>query len=240
MELMGCQGLAVPAEVMQHVVRVESSFNPYAIGVVGGRLVRQPGNLSEAVATARMLERQGYNFSLGLAQVNQANLRKYGLETYEKAFQSCPNLKAASRILAECYARAEGDWPKAFSCYYSGDFSTGFKQGYVQKIYASVRDASVELTGNGDAIPLAKSEGDAIGRLARRGDASAAKASMRAGARAGNASPSAGPARVSLAGAPPSGARDAAQQEIRSIELPDRPASDPASQQVETDTAFVF
>lgn len=45
MELMGCTGLAVPGEVMQHVVRVESSRNPYAIGVVGGRLVREPRGL---------------------------------------------------------------------------------------------------------------------------------------------------------------------------------------------------
>ena len=35
MELMGCTGLAVPPTVMEHVVKVESSFNPYAIGVVG-------------------------------------------------------------------------------------------------------------------------------------------------------------------------------------------------------------
>ena len=79
MELMGCQNLAVPADVMHHVVRVESSFNPYAIGVVGGRLARQPANLPEALATVRMLEGRGYNFSLGLAQVNRYNLAKYGL-----------------------------------------------------------------------------------------------------------------------------------------------------------------
>jgi len=66
-----CPNLAVPIEVMQHVVRVESSGNPYAIGVVGGRLARQPRNLSEAVVTAQMLEQQGYNFSLGIAQVNR-------------------------------------------------------------------------------------------------------------------------------------------------------------------------
>lgn len=62
MELMNCPNLAVPKEVMQHVVRVESSNNPYAIGVVGGRLARQPKNLPEALATVRMLESRGYNF----------------------------------------------------------------------------------------------------------------------------------------------------------------------------------
>ena len=61
-ELLNCQGLAVPMEVMKHVVSVESSFNPYAIGVVGGRLVRQPKTLAEALSTVRMLETGGYNF----------------------------------------------------------------------------------------------------------------------------------------------------------------------------------
>lgn len=155
MELMGCQDLAVPAEVMQHVVRVESSFNPYAIGVVGGHLVRQPRNLPEALATVRMLERRGYNFSLGLAQVNRKNLEKYGLDSYERAFQACPNLQAGARILAECYSRSNGSWPKSFSCYYSGDFRTGFRHGYVQKIYASIR-ASAPVDGS-RAIEIADS-----------------------------------------------------------------------------------
>ena len=96
-----CPNLAVPATVLQHVVRVESGFHPYAIGVVGGRLARQPRNLTEAVATARMLEQQGYNFSLGLAQVNRYNLRRHGLGSYEQAFTSCDNLRAGSRHVSE-------------------------------------------------------------------------------------------------------------------------------------------
>lgn len=139
MELMSCPNLAVPRDVMHHVVRVESSYNPYAIGVVGGRLVRQPRSLAEAVSTARMLEQRGYNFSLGLAQVNRYNLTKYGLTSYEHAFQPCANLVAGSQILRECYSRSGGDWGKSFSCYYSGDFRTGFRHGYVQKVYASMR-----------------------------------------------------------------------------------------------------
>ncbi|WP_456954774.1 lytic transglycosylase domain-containing protein [Lysobacter sp. HA35] len=142
MELMGCPDLAVPVDVMHHVVHVESSFNPYAIGVVGGRLARQPVNLPEALATVRMLESRGFNFSLGLAQVNRYNLARYGLGSYEQAFQTCPNLRAGSRILAECHERSGRDWGKSFSCYYSGNFVTGFREGYVQKIYASMRAAS--------------------------------------------------------------------------------------------------
>lgn len=151
MEMMACPNLAVPAEVMQHIVNVESGENPYAIGVVGGQLVRQPQNLDEAIATVRMLETKGYNFSVGLAQVNRANLGKYGLDTYEKAFQTCSNLAAGARILAECYASSGGDWGKSFSCYYSGNFTTGYRDGYVQKIYDSINRTASSQTA---AIPI--------------------------------------------------------------------------------------
>ncbi|PPU94548.1 lytic transglycosylase domain-containing protein [Xanthomonas albilineans] len=154
MELLSCPEMAVSAEVMQHVVRVESSRNPLAIGVVGGRLIRQPNNISEAVATARMLEQKGYNFSLGLGQVNRYNLMKYGLDSYEKAFRICPNLQVASRILAECYGRSGGNWGKSFSCYYSGNFEAGYRYGYVQKIYASINQERAQAATPIAAIPV--------------------------------------------------------------------------------------
>lgn len=160
-EMMACPGMAVSPEVMQHVVQVESSQNPYAIGVVGGRLVRQPRSLDEAVATAEMLEERGYNFSIGLGQVNRYNLQRYGLDSYRKGFDTCANLRAASEILSECYGRSGGDWGKSFSCYYSGNFETGFRHGYVQKIYASMaRERSADATAA--AIPLAGDTGRAM------------------------------------------------------------------------------
>lgn len=162
MELMGCADLAVPADVMHHVVTVESSYNPYAIGVVGGRLQRQPRSLAEALATVRMLERRGYNFSVGLAQVNRHNLDRQGLTSYERAFDRCANLQAGSRILAECQRRAN-DWGKAFSCYYSGNFTTGFRHGYVQKVYASMRAGSAPAA---PAIALASPASPSITRRA--------------------------------------------------------------------------
>ncbi|WP_259150983.1 lytic transglycosylase domain-containing protein [Xanthomonas sp. 3793] len=143
-EMMACGEMAAPLSVMQHVVHVESSHNPYAIGVVGGRLMRQPKNLGEALSTVQMLQEKGYNFSLGLAQVNRYNLSKYGLQSYEQAFQQCPNLKAGSAILSECYQRSGKDWGKALSCYYSGNFVTGFRHGYVQKVFNSMAQANAQ------------------------------------------------------------------------------------------------
>lgn len=162
-----CQDLAVPAQVMQHVVEVESGNNPFAIGVVGGQLVRQPANLGEAVATVKMLEQKGYNYSVGAAQVNRANLAKFGLDTVEKAFDMCPNVVAGSKILAQCFASAGGNWGKSFSCYYSGNFTTGFQDGYVKKVFDSLGQQAPELAG--DAIPLQVVNGPTLARLDSKG-----------------------------------------------------------------------
>jgi type IV secretion system protein VirB1 len=158
LESLACGPLAVPDEVMAHVVHVESSRNPFAIGVVGGRLLRQPRNLPEAVATVRMLEARGYNYSIGLAQVNRVNFERFGLQTPEKGFDPCNNLVAGSRILAECLQRHDGRWGDAFSCYYSGNPRTGYEHGYVQKVFASMGGAApLQDAAPGLAIPLAPS-----------------------------------------------------------------------------------
>ena len=138
-------GPEVSTEVIQRIVTVESSFNPYAIGVVGGRLERQPKTKEEAVVTAEYLARHGWNFSMGLAQINRFNLEKYGLD-YQSVFDMCSNLRAAASIYDECYNRALSTSDlvsarlKAFSCYYSGNFSRGFmadgtgNTSYVERI----------------------------------------------------------------------------------------------------------
>lgn len=157
MEMTMCPNLAVPAEVMQHIVQVESGANPFAIGVVGGQLVRQPASLDEALATVQMLDAKGYDYSLGVAQVNRRNLGRYGLDTYAKAFDACANVAAGAQILAECYGRSGQDWGKAFSCYYSGNFVTGYRDGYVQKVYASMQADASSQAPMASPIPLRSS-----------------------------------------------------------------------------------
>ncbi|WP_431635336.1 lytic transglycosylase domain-containing protein [Dyella sp. KULCS107] len=157
MEMTMCPNLAVPAEVMQHIVRVESGANPFAIGVVGGQLVRQPASLDEALATVQMLDAKGYDYSLGVAQVNRRNLGSYGLDTYAKAFDACANVAAGAQILAECYGRSGQDWGKAFSCYYSGNFVTGYRDGYVQRVYASMQADASSQAPTASPIPLRSS-----------------------------------------------------------------------------------
>jgi len=142
----------IHVDTLKALISIESSGNPFAIGVVNGVLERQPKSIEEAISTAKRLEREGFNFSMGLSQVNRHNLPKYG-ETYESIFEPCRNLKTGAAILTECFTRAsvklkdnQAALRAALSCYYSGNFSRGFRPdapgqpSYVQKVV----DASIE------------------------------------------------------------------------------------------------
>ncbi|MGE0315899.1 MAG: lytic transglycosylase domain-containing protein [Lautropia sp.] len=154
----------VHSDTMRRIVQVESSFNPYAIGIVGARLERQPRSLDEAVRTAATLEAGGYNYSIGLAQINRQHFGRFGL-TPETGFDVCANLRTSSQILRECFERAgqtrdeQGALQAAFSCYYSGNFSTGFAEGYVGRILA-VTDAAAPIPSQTPVVPQLKARAD--------------------------------------------------------------------------------
>ena len=135
---MACAPLVHPSTALA-LVAVESRFNPHAIGVVGGELHRQPRSHAEAVATVTQLQAKGWNFSVGLAQINARNFERLGL-TAVTAFNPCQNLRAMQSVLSECFDRAALRSPaqtalrQSLSCYYSGNFVTGFREGYVRRV----------------------------------------------------------------------------------------------------------
>jgi type IV secretion system protein VirB1 len=138
----------VDAASSRAVVAVESGFNPHAIGVVGGVLHHQPRSRAQAEATARQLLSNGWNFSLGLAQINVRNLDRLGL-TPAQALERCTNLAAMQTLLLECFERAQRSsrpaqraLRQALSCYYSGDFVTGVRHGYVARVAAAAAAAA--------------------------------------------------------------------------------------------------
>lgn len=131
---------SVHVDTAEALVRVESRFNPWAIGIVGGALHRQPTSHAEALATATALQADGWDFSVGLGQINVRNFARLGL-TLQTAFEPCSNLAAMQVVLTDCFNRAAASsrlkqraLRQALSCYYSGDFSTGFQHGYVQRV----------------------------------------------------------------------------------------------------------
>jgi type IV secretion system protein VirB1 len=141
----------VDSRTVEALVRVESGFNPHAIGVVGGTLARQPRNRGEALATTSDLQAGGWNFSVGLAQINVRNFPRLGLSR-ESAFDPCENLAAMQIVLTDCFDRASqrSDAPQralrqALSCYYSGNFVTGFRDGYVDRVVRASRHPAISL-----------------------------------------------------------------------------------------------
>lgn len=134
-----CAPHVAPATALA-IVAVESAGNPHAIGVVRGRLERQPRSHAEALATANRLHRDGWNYSLGLAQINRSNFPRLGL-TPRTALDPCTNLQAMQAVLTGCYARASGPpqaaLRRALSCYYSGNTVTGFRDSYVSRVVAA-------------------------------------------------------------------------------------------------------
>jgi type IV secretion system protein VirB1 len=137
----------VHPDTARAIVGVESGFNPYAIGVVGGQIQRQPRTRAEALATIDALRAGGWNYSVGLGQINVGNFARLGL-TPHSALDPCTNLTAMQSVLGECYARAASNHAAqyalrfALSCYYSGNFTTGLRHGYVRKVVKASTAAS--------------------------------------------------------------------------------------------------
>lgn len=125
--------------IVNAIVKTESNYNPFAIGVNrgAGRLAKQPINYAEAVHIAKQLLAGGANIDLGLGQINSANLKWLGL-TVEQVLEPCANLKALQTVYLHCYDRASNTgkgtrMQRAFSCYNTGNMTGGFSNGYVAK-----------------------------------------------------------------------------------------------------------
>lgn len=126
----------VSTDIIQKLISIESAGDPFAIAIKGVPIVKQPKTKEEAISAIKQLDSLGFNYSVGLMQVNHANFKKYGL-TLDTAFDYCPNIKAGSEIFLECLNRAKAKYSSksesqiinhAASCYYSGNFTYGFKK----------------------------------------------------------------------------------------------------------------
>ena len=132
---------SVASPTLAAVAKVESGFDPLAIGVNGTtRQQLHPANLADAISTATRLLKAGRNIDLGLAQINSDNLGRLGLSV-GRAFDACANLEASGRVLLTAYAGApaRGDGTglavlQALSVYNTGRADRGFRNGYVAKV----------------------------------------------------------------------------------------------------------
>jgi type IV secretion system protein VirB1 len=138
------------------IVKTESSFNPWAIGVVGKPLPRQPQSLDEAVTAVKALVDQGADFSIGLGQINRQH---FDVDKPERVFDPCTNLRMTAVVLHACYSKASKSEPdqqaalqQAISCYYSGNLKRGFTPerqfggtSHVQRVLANADGSTVTV-----------------------------------------------------------------------------------------------
>ncbi|GAB2880918.1 hypothetical protein GCM10027277_57500 [Pseudoduganella ginsengisoli] len=142
-----CTPPHVSVQTMGKIITVESTGRENAIGYKIVRsdgkvftLTTQPKDKTEAIAWATWLYQNGFKFDAGPSQINSTNFARLGLTT-ETVFDICTNIKKGGDILSECYDRAYKQYQNeqiavrhALSCYQSGNFSTGYYTGYVDKV----------------------------------------------------------------------------------------------------------
>ena len=148
--------------LMQALVRAESAWQPFAIGMDKAQgTVKQPASLAEAVATAKELAAAGRKFSVGLAQIHVSNVALYGM-TWEQAFDACQNLAVGQKILWNFYHRASASgysgvaaiWA-ALRGYNSGGVDRAVSDEYANRIFAYMSSAPPQVQiGNG--VPVTK------------------------------------------------------------------------------------
>lgn len=138
------------------IIKTESSFNPYAIGVVDKVLPRQPQSLKEALTAVKALVKEGANFSIGLGQINRQH---FDVSKAEQIFEPCTNLRMAAQVLSSCYVQARKDGTdtqkalhEAISCYYSGNPKRGLEaeaefggSSHVQRVLANADTPTIEV-----------------------------------------------------------------------------------------------
>jgi len=168
--------------LMHALVRKESAFNQFAIGMHAGEkpaAVKQPTSLREAVALAEDLKSKGKGFSVGLAQINAANLPSLKL-TWEQAFDPCTNLAAGEKVLRAFYAQARTEgyrgvdavWA-ALRGYNSGSVDKTVSNGYADAVFRYMANSNdrnrvtADVTNRGVAAPAVDRE-----ELASRSDES--------------------------------------------------------------------
>lgn len=149
----------VAPDTLTRIVKTESGFNPWAIGVVGKPLKRQPQTREEALEAVNQLDKANANFSIGLAQVNR---QYFDVKNAENIFSPCTNLKMGADILKDCYGRAlkvsdseNQALLKSFSCYYSGNYTRGFTK---ENNGSSYVDRVVAVNTSGIKVPALNDE----------------------------------------------------------------------------------
>jgi len=130
----------VASNTMLAMIDLESRGNPWAINVNGGHRFRKANSYDEAVTESKRLIANGANIDMGLMQINSKTMVGLGL-TVEQVFDPCTNVYSGGTVLTRNFVQAAKTHPNeqaalqaAISAYNTGNYSRGFKNGYVNSV----------------------------------------------------------------------------------------------------------
>ena len=119
--------------LLKAIAKVESNFNPYAININLEKENRSFYLQNKAIASkfVNYLEKHGYNFDIGICQINIKNIKRFGLSPIE-LLDPCKNIEISARILKELINRHGLSWEAVWR--YNGN------RGYALKIYKELKN----------------------------------------------------------------------------------------------------
>lgn len=122
----------IPTGLLIAIAKVESGFRPWVINInSNGQSVKviEPKSLDEAAYYLRYLHQNGYNYDVGIGQINVANIRRFGIDPI-LLLDPCNNLLVSAHILRENINRYGFTWDAIWR--YNG------RRDYAYKVYRAL------------------------------------------------------------------------------------------------------
>jgi len=145
-----CAPANVAPQTVAAIIQVESGGDPLVLHINAGPngILIHPADIANALAIIRNSLATGSSVDIGLMQVNTATVGKLGY-TLEQMFDPCTNIKAGAEILSADYSGALNLAPAgqkalqaALSAYNTGNYHSGFTNGYVAHYYGASASTS--------------------------------------------------------------------------------------------------
>ncbi|WP_457622366.1 transglycosylase SLT domain-containing protein [Persephonella sp.] len=119
--------------LLKAIAKVESSMYPYAVNVnLKGKnrsfFIKNRKVASEFIT---YLEKKGYNFDVGISQINIKNIRRFGLSPVE-LLDPCKNIDLSARIMRELIDRHGMTWDAVWR--YNGN------KRYAKKVLKALKE----------------------------------------------------------------------------------------------------
>lgn len=122
----------IPPALLVAIAKVESGFRPWVININhNGQSVKviNPKTYEEAVYYLNYLHQNGYNYDVGIGQINVSNIKRFRIEPV-LLLDPCNNLMVSAHILRENINRYGFTWDAIWR--YNG------RKDYAYKVYRAL------------------------------------------------------------------------------------------------------